>query len=316
MDPNQQQPPRGDYQSVSAERPRTYVDPSGSVPPAVEVTEISAVPVQSPEVPVSEPSNDVPSPEPMPASEIPALAVPRPAVSAPVINDITRPEPLLAAPAPEPLLEAHIAARAEAAAIPAPYATDTPVERPWQTPILAQQKPAAWKTQKFWLITSSTLIGLLLIVGALSWYKGTHHTPDYKIPVTAVTEVDTNNDVKTIGNTEAEKSANAKRQQTILKLRTALETYYTAKLHYPTTADMGNIAWVTANLKDVTTGDLKDPTGTIATLANAPAKNQYSYQAGPDAHLGVCDNAAQNCNYYTLTATLSDGSHYTKSALH
>lgn len=107
---------------------------------------------------------------------------------------------------------------------------------------------------------------------------------------------------------------NKQRQQALDALQTQVEAYFTAHNYYPTAAEMGSVSWMAANLRDFNAGNLKDPTGKLSVLTNAPKKGQYSYQAGTDNTLQSCDNVQFNCNYYALSAVMSDGSTYTKVA--
>jgi len=295
MDPNQQSTPRGDYQSVPVDRPRNYLE--------------SAAPADSAPPPPESLPSDMPLPQPVEPSPVQFAA---PEVITPTDAAAVPPEPLLEAPDPEPLLAAHTSAPVSA---PIESVEAQTPARPFQIASPESKKSAFWKTQKFWLIATSTAFVVLLLLGSLSWYKATHHKADTKIPVTAVASVDTSSNVKHVGGSANEKAANDQRQEEILSLRSYLEAYYTSKLYYPTTAEMTNPAWTIANIEGLTAATMQDPDGTKAALAATPTKGQYAYQAGIDKNMGACDNVSQNCNYYILTAILSDNTPYVKTAL-
>jgi hypothetical protein len=107
-------------------------------------------------------------------------------------------------------------------------------------------------------------------------------------------------------------AADTERKTDINALRSQLEVYWADNGYYPTLASMNDPAWRTANLKGLDAEALKDPSGASTTLAAAPAKSVYSYATTPK----TCDNGIHgNCNSYTLSATLDDGSTYVKQAL-
>ena len=77
---------------------------------------------------------------------------------------------------------------------------------------------------------------------------------------------------------------------------------------------MHRATWLAQNMKGFDSSALTDPDGTLTTFASAPTANRYAY--APVTSGGqACDNATQQCTAYTLTATLSDGSAYTKVSL-
>jgi hypothetical protein len=75
---------------------------------------------------------------------------------------------------------------------------------------------------------------------------------------------------------------------------------------------VNDAAWVAANLKNTKDNVLTDPNGTTKQLAAAPKANQYAYQAYKDSSLAPCDSDI--CRYFKVTATLSDGTVYTKTS--
>jgi hypothetical protein len=105
------------------------------------------------------------------------------------------------------------------------------------------------------------------------------------------------------------KAKDAERKTDLNALASQLEVYYTDTGNYPTLANLNDSAWVKTNMKGMDTEALKDPDGSQAKLAGSPAFKAYSYQVKP----ANCTGA--NCTAYTLTATLDDGSTYTKQSL-
>ncbi|HET6924227.1 MAG TPA: hypothetical protein VFH39_00150, partial [Candidatus Saccharimonadales bacterium] len=106
----------------------------------------------------------------------------------------------------------------------------------------------------------------------------------------------------------------AERQTDIRALETQLEAFYAQNGYYPDLNDLNNPQWVSTNLTGIDKEVLKDPQGSGYTLAAKPAAHVYAYQPTSTAG-GVCSEAKQDCQKYTLTATLSNGSSYTKASL-
>lgn len=105
------------------------------------------------------------------------------------------------------------------------------------------------------------------------------------------------------------KARNAKRQNDISTLQTAIEGFYTQNTYYPDlTTDLNVPAWRAANMRTLDSVALADPSNTGATdaarqvLVSAPVANSYSY-AVTAADGTACSDAAKNCALYTLTAT-------------
>jgi len=95
-------------------------------------------------------------------------------------------------------------------------------------------------------------------------------------------------------------------------LETQLEVYFTDNGYYPTLASLNDPAWRAQNMKGFDNSALQDPDGNTQKLAAAPAKGVYSYVTDPT----TCDNGTHgNCNSYVLSATLANGSLYTKQSL-
>jgi hypothetical protein len=104
------------------------------------------------------------------------------------------------------------------------------------------------------------------------------------------------------------------RQADINSLRSHIEAFYASNGYYPSLADVNNAAWRSQNMKGLDPAALKDPQGSVSTLAAAPAAKVYAYQPLSDSKK-ACDNKTTPCSIYTLTATLESGSAYTKASL-
>lgn len=110
------------------------------------------------------------------------------------------------------------------------------------------------------------------------------------------------------------KTRDTERQNDIKALHGQIEAYYAQNGYYPTFANMNDATFRSVNMKGLDTEALKDPVGKLATLKSSAAKNYYSYTV-TSASGGACDNAANDCAMYTLTATLEAGGTYTKTQL-
>ena len=100
----------------------------------------------------------------------------------------------------------------------------------------------------------------------------------------------------------------AKRQSDIQSLQTQVEAYWADNTgSYPTLAQLTSATWRKAKMPELDAAALKDPEGTSSQLAAAPAAHVYAYVPGG------C--TAKGCTSYSLIATLSDGSKYTKTNL-
>ena len=111
------------------------------------------------------------------------------------------------------------------------------------------------------------------------------------------------------------KARDTERKTDINNLHSQVEVYYAENGYYPTLTNINDATWRDNNMKGLDIEALKDPDGGLdPKLSAAPAKNIYSYNArtsdGRD-----CNNTTASCDTYILTATLSDGTTYTKSAL-
>jgi hypothetical protein len=113
---------------------------------------------------------------------------------------------------------------------------------------------------------------------------------------------------------QQDKAQDTKRQVDMQSIQTQLEAYFSQNGYYPSLAQMNNAGWRQANMRSFDSNAMQDPDGTATTLATAPAAKVYAYQV-TNAQGGSCEADATQCAKYTLTATLSDGSTYTKQNL-
>ncbi len=120
------------------------------------------------------------------------------------------------------------------------------------------------------------------------------------------------------------RSRNDQRTTQIRKLQVFIETFYSQNMYYPSRADLNNFSWDQLNFKGFSINDIKDPLwaskGKACTVNNNPillAKSQLGcFGYNPTNNGASCEKNAQNCDKYTLTATLENrGGIYTKSQL-
>ncbi len=104
------------------------------------------------------------------------------------------------------------------------------------------------------------------------------------------------------------------RNTDIKALHGQIEAYYAQYGKYPTLANMNDSAWLATNMKGLDKEALKDPKGTSYSLASSPAQNVYSYSVKANDG-SACNDTTKDCTKYTLTATLSTGSTFTKENL-
>ena len=110
------------------------------------------------------------------------------------------------------------------------------------------------------------------------------------------------------------KARNSKRQTDVNAVQTQLEAYFAQSGHYPSLADMNSGSWLTANMKSLDQGALKDPQGSSQTLASSPAAKTYAYEVANSSGTS-CEADDTTCATYTLTATLEGGGTFAKSNL-
>jgi type II secretory pathway pseudopilin PulG len=113
---------------------------------------------------------------------------------------------------------------------------------------------------------------------------------------------------------QQDRAKDSKRKTDINALHAQIEAYYSQSGNYPTFANMNDRNFRLANLKGLDEEALKDPDGTDAVLVRIPAPHIYAYDVAAEDGT-ACDNLKKDCAAYSLIATLSDGSNYTKKAL-
>lgn len=113
------------------------------------------------------------------------------------------------------------------------------------------------------------------------------------------------------------------RQADIDTLQSQLEVYYAVHDKYPSSGELNNAEWRTANMKNLKEEKLQDPiwkTKGECSQNNKPAlkagkaEGCYSYEVSA-ADGAACDNVGIPCAHYTLTATLENGEPYVKASL-
>ena len=102
-----------------------------------------------------------------------------------------------------------------------------------------------------------------------------------------------------------QKARDTERETDIKALHGQLEAFWAQKGYYPSLTDMNTAsnAFVTANLKGLDLGALKDPKGASTALAAGAAANVYSYVV-KTAAAATCEADDTTCSNYVLTATL------------
>jgi hypothetical protein len=139
-----------------------------------------------------------------------------------------------------------------------------------------------------------------------------NNTPKVDKPAGAKTIIELLNDLG-IGGTDAnsahESAKDTERKSDISALQTQLETYYADNGYYPTLANLNDAAWRKTNMPRLDREALRDPEGALPKLVASAQATAYSYSPAPANCTG------QSCTDYTLTATLSNGSKYTRQSL-
>lgn len=123
-----------------------------------------------------------------------------------------------------------------------------------------------------------------------------------------------NSSVGIYSNESTLQTRNIERQTDIKAIHGQIEAFYAQNGRYPTLANMNDRTFRATNLKGLDVEALKDPIGLSISLAPVPAYNIYSYEVIASGR-GACDNVANDCAQYTLTATYEDGDTYTKTNL-
>lgn len=108
------------------------------------------------------------------------------------------------------------------------------------------------------------------------------------------------------------KARDLERKTDIDAISQSLAAYQVKNSRYPTLSDMNSDAFRQANLANLDTQALSDPSNRSSkTLTEGPSINSFSYEVSPAG----CDNATNgNCTSYVLTAVLESGGFYTKQS--
>jgi len=107
------------------------------------------------------------------------------------------------------------------------------------------------------------------------------------------------------------RNRNQDRAKSVNAIQKQLEAYYQTEQHYPSLANLNDTDWLGDNLSGLDLPLLQDPNGTEPSLAPAPAIGSYAYQT-LNSSGGSCEDDAETCMTYTLTATLEGGGTYVK----
>ena len=104
------------------------------------------------------------------------------------------------------------------------------------------------------------------------------------------------------------KARNAKRQSDMQALQTQLEAFYQQNGYYPSRTDMNTASWLAANMKNLDTNALVDPSSsctpaTTGCLVATPTAKSYSYAVFQSDGATACETTDTTCAVYTLTAT-------------
>jgi hypothetical protein len=103
----------------------------------------------------------------------------------------------------------------------------------------------------------------------------------------------------------------SKRQSDITSLYTGLEAYFVQNQTYPSYAQINDSDFRRQYLIGISEDYYSDPNAPTSQLANRVGVNVYSYVTIP----ANCDGKNRACTYYELSATLQDGSVYSKTAM-
>jgi hypothetical protein len=108
-----------------------------------------------------------------------------------------------------------------------------------------------------------------------------------------------------------QKSKDTERKTDINALMSHVEAYYAGTGFYPTLSEINDANWRSTNMKGLDPDALQDPDGS-GVLVATPAAGSYAYQVGADASFSACQ--PDTCQYYKLTATLHDGTKYSRES--
>ncbi len=105
------------------------------------------------------------------------------------------------------------------------------------------------------------------------------------------------------------RAQDSERKADIMAIHTQLEAYYADNGVYPSLKDLNSVSWRTTNMRSLNDDAIISPDGPQATLASANSPSQYSYTPSQ------CGGTGKDCQLYSLSAILSDGTVYTKQSL-
>lgn len=104
---------------------------------------------------------------------------------------------------------------------------------------------------------------------------------------------------------------NRTREADINALHSQLEFFYGNNDYYPTLAQLNDAAWRADNMRGLDSEALRDPQGAAAVIVSSPAAGSYAYVVLP----ADCNNTDEDCEEYTLTATLEGSDPFVKNSL-
>jgi len=116
-------------------------------------------------------------------------------------------------------------------------------------------------------------------------------------------------------NNVSSRSTDSRRQLDIQSLQTQAEAFFSQTGYYPSLAQFNSATWRKTNMNSLDSTALNDPDGSSVGLVAIPAVHAYSYQAKAVNGVNCEGLGSKTCASYTLTATLSDGTVYTKTSL-
>ena len=95
----------------------------------------------------------------------------------------------------------------------------------------------------------------------------------------------------------------------ILAVQSQLEAYKAKKGAYPSQQELNSPAWRKANMPELAEDKLVPLGSKLKTFADKANKNQFGYIATS------CDDKTKKCQNYALSALLTTGIPYTRTAL-
>jgi hypothetical protein len=194
-----------------------------------------------------------------------------------------------------------------------------PNEQPTpQSPVAPQPYPPAPTPQgssSKGKILALILVVLLLIVAAgIGGFMIGKNQDKTTTATSPPPKSDTNPSEPSLLQGQQDRAKDTERQTDIKALHGQIEASYAQFGKYPTFTNINDRNFRLANLKGLDEEALKDPDGTDTALVRIPAPHIYAYDVVAEDGT-ACDNLKKDCVAYSLIATLSDGSTYTKNSL-